>query len=78
LNYPIRLNNRLAALGDVVGSADAAPTDQSYVVYEEVVSQIDVQLQKWKQVVNTDVPAFNQLVRDQNIPVVIIKPAGKP
>jgi hypothetical protein len=76
LNYPIRLNNRLAALGDVVGSADSAPTDQSYVVYDEVVSQIDVQLQKWKAVVSRDVPAFNQLVRDQNIPVVIIKPAS--
>jgi photosystem II stability/assembly factor-like uncharacterized protein len=78
LNYPIRLNNRLAALGDVVGSADAAPTDQSYVVYEEVVGQIDAQLQKWKQIVSKDVPDFNQLVRDQNIPVVIIKPAGNP
>jgi hypothetical protein len=78
LNYPIRLNNRLAALGDVVSSADAAPTDQSYAVYEEVVAQIDAELQKWRQVVKTDVPAFNQLVRDQNIPVVIIKSASQP
>ncbi|HXC72846.1 MAG TPA: hypothetical protein VN644_22840, partial [Pyrinomonadaceae bacterium] len=35
LNYPIRLNNKLAALGGVVGSADAAPTAQSYAVYDE-------------------------------------------
>jgi hypothetical protein len=79
LNYPIRLNNRLAALGDVVGSADAAPTDQSYAVYEEVVRQIDAQLQLWGSVVEKDVPAFNQLVREQNVPVIIVnnKP-GRP
>src|SRR5262249_50605364 len=36
LNYPIRLNNKLASLGDAVASADAAPTDQSYQVYDEL------------------------------------------
>jgi photosystem II stability/assembly factor-like uncharacterized protein len=76
LNYPIRLNNKLAALGGVVGSADAAPTAQSYAVYEEVVAQIDGQLQKLAQIMRTDVPAFNQLVREQNIPAVVVKPAG--
>jgi hypothetical protein len=74
LNFPIRLNNKLAALGGVVGSAEAAPTAQSYAVYDEVVTQIDAQLQKLAQIMRTDVPAFNQLVRDQNIPAVVVKP----
>jgi photosystem II stability/assembly factor-like uncharacterized protein len=74
LNYPIRLNNKLAALAGVVQSADAAPTDQAYAVYDELVVQIDAQLAKLAQVVKTDVPAFNQLVRDQNIPAVTVKP----
>jgi hypothetical protein len=74
LNFPIRLNNKLAALGGVVGSAEAAPTAQSYAVYDEVVAQIDAQLQKLGQLMRTDVPAFNQLVRDQNIPAVVVKP----
>jgi len=74
LNYPIRLNNKLAALAGVVQSADAAPTDQSYAVYDELVVQIDAQLAKLSQVMKTDVPAFNQLVRDQNIPAVTVKP----
>ena len=73
LNYPIRLNNKLAALGGVVGTADSAPTAQSYAVYDEVVTQIDAQLQKLAQVMKTDVAAFNQLVRDQNIPAVVVK-----
>jgi hypothetical protein len=77
LNFPIRLNNKLAALGGVVGSAEAAPTAQSYVVYEEVVGQIDAELQKLSKIMKTDVPAFNQLVRDQNIPAVVVKPPSE-
>jgi photosystem II stability/assembly factor-like uncharacterized protein len=73
LNFPIRLNNKLAALGGVVGSAEAAPTAQSYAVYDEVVTQIDAELRKLAQLMRTDVPAFNQLVRDQNIPAVVVK-----
>jgi photosystem II stability/assembly factor-like uncharacterized protein len=73
LNFPIRLNNKLAALGGVVGSAETAPTAQSYAVYDELVTAIDAELQKLSQIVKTDVPAFNQLVRDQNIPAVVVK-----
>ena len=73
LNYPIRLNNKLAALGGVVGSAEAAPTAQSFAVYDELVTQIDAELRKFAQIMRTEVPAFNQLVREQNIPAVVIK-----
>jgi len=73
LNYPIRLNNKLAALGGVVASADTAPTDQSYVVYEELVGKINAQLQKVDETMRTDVPAFNKLVREQEIPAVVVK-----
>jgi photosystem II stability/assembly factor-like uncharacterized protein len=74
LNFPIRLNNKLAALAGVVQSADAAPTDQSYAVYDELVAQIDAQLAKFAAIMKNDVPAFNQLVRDQNVPAVTVKP----
>ena len=40
----------------------------------KVVAQIDAQLQKLAQIMRTDVPAFNQLVKDQNIPAVVVKP----
>jgi photosystem II stability/assembly factor-like uncharacterized protein len=73
LNFPIRLNNKLAALGGVVGSVESAPTAQSYAVYDELVTQIDAELAKLAQLMRTDVPAFNQLVRDQNIPAVVVK-----
>ncbi|MFN2452604.1 MAG: glycosyl hydrolase [Pyrinomonadaceae bacterium] len=78
LNFPIRLNNRLAALAEVVSSADAAPTAQSYAVYEEVTGAINAQLQSFAQIMRTDVDAFNQLVRAQNTPAVIVRPPSKP
>ena len=73
LNFPIRLNNKLAALAGVVGGAEAAPTAQSYAVYDELAAAIDAELAKLSQIMKTDVPAFNQLVRDQNIPAVVVK-----
>lgn len=77
LNFPIRLNNKLAALGGVVGSAESAPTAQSYVVYDEIVEQINAELQKLGKIIKTDVPAFNQLVKEQNVPAVVVKPASE-
>jgi hypothetical protein len=76
LNYPIRLNNKLAALGGVIASADTAPTEQSYAVYADLTGRIDAQLRKLEGIMKTDLPAFNALVREQNIPAVIVKPAA--
>jgi photosystem II stability/assembly factor-like uncharacterized protein len=73
LNYPIRLNNKLAALTGVAASADAAPTAQTYAVYEELVAKINAQLQKLEAIIKTDLPAFNKVVREQEIPAVMLK-----
>ena len=70
LNYPIRLNNKLAALTGVVASADARPTDQSLRVFDELSAALEVQLGRLKAVVETDVPAFNRAVRDAGVPAV--------
>lgn len=78
LNFPIRLNNKLAALGGVVGSSDDAPTEQDYAVYEEIVAKIDAQLRRLDQVMKTDLPAFNRLVRETEVPAVVVKPPTPP
>ena len=77
LNYPIRLNNKLAALTGVAGSADTAPTEQTYAVFDELVGKIDVQLKKLEEVMRNDLPAFNKMVRDQDIPAVMVKTKNK-
>ena len=60
------------ALGGVVSSADAAPTQASYDVFDMLSKQLDVQLAKWKQIVSTDIPAYNEAVRKQEIPAIIL------
>lgn len=76
LNYPIRLNNYLVALGGVVDSSDSAPTQVSYEVFDMLNKQLDEQLAKWKQILGTDVPAYNDLVQKQQVPAIIL--SGKP
>ena len=44
LNFPIKLNNRLAALWRSVESGDAKPTDASYNVYNELSADLDRQM----------------------------------
>ena len=73
LNYPILLDNKIAALVGVVTSADARPTDQSYTVFEELSSKADAEIKKLKVILETDLPAFNELVRKADIPAVILK-----
>jgi len=74
LNFPIRLNNKLAALLGVVSRSETPPNDQSVAVYNELTGLIDAQLQKLAGIIKTDVPAFNQLVKEQSIPAIVVKP----
>jgi len=74
LNFPIRLNNKLAALLGVVSRSETPPNEQSIAVFEELSGEINAQLQKLAGIMKTDVPAFNQLVREQNIPAIVVKP----
>ena len=48
LNFPIRLNNKLAHLNSIAGNGDYKPTDQAEEVRAELTEQIDVQLARFK------------------------------
>ncbi|NOR21672.1 MAG: glycosyl hydrolase, partial [Candidatus Aminicenantes bacterium] len=73
LNYPIKLDNKIAALAGIVSSADARPTDQSYEVFKALSAKADEQLTKLKDVLKKDLPDFNKLVKKAEIPAIIIK-----
>jgi len=71
LNFPIRLNNKLAALQGVVESGDNRPTDQSYAVYKELAAQLERAFQKLDGIVKDDLATFNQqIARKKLAPVV--------
>lgn len=48
LNFPIRLNNKLAHLNSVVGNGDYKPTDGAVEVRQELTEKIDVQLARFR------------------------------
>lgn len=70
LNYPIKLNNKLAALASVAGSAEARPTAQSQQVYEDLATRANAQLRTLGDLLKKDLEAFNRLVREKNLPAV--------
>ena len=72
LNFPIKLNNKLASLLGSIEGSDDAPTLQATQVYEDLASQVNVQLEALKKLVSTDLAGFNKLVHEQNVPAVIV------
>jgi photosystem II stability/assembly factor-like uncharacterized protein len=59
LNYPIKLNNKIAALMGVIESADHRPTRQTYEVFEELSKQLEAQLQQLNSTLKTELPRLN-------------------
>ena len=70
LNFPIKLNNKLAHVLSVVQSSDNRPTDQSYMVYEDLATRVNAQLKTLNSLMTTDLAAFNKLIHDSNVPAV--------
>ncbi len=71
LNYPIKLNNKLAALGASVDGSDNAPTAQSYDVYNDLTAKIDVQLTQLADIKSKDIAEFNRAYAAKNLPVIV-------
>jgi photosystem II stability/assembly factor-like uncharacterized protein len=77
LNYPIKLNDKIATLSGVAASADARPTKQTYDVYAELSGKLDGLLATYRDGATADLAAFNALVKSLDIPAVILKPSEK-
>jgi len=73
LNYPIRLNNRLAALYGSIQSAESAPTRQAQLFYEDLATAINAHTQTLRGLLERDLAAFNKLAREKDVPPVIVR-----
>ncbi|MEM6297620.1 MAG: glycosyl hydrolase [Bacteroidota bacterium] len=70
LNFPIKLGNKLAHLTSLVSMGDFAPTKQAEEFRKEVTAAIDAELAKYQEVMDKEIPAFNKLVREKEVPAV--------
>jgi hypothetical protein len=60
LNFPIKINNKLAALLSHVEGGEARPTDQSHAVFQMLSEQLDQQLSALNRVVDQELAQYNQ------------------
>ena len=75
LNFPVKLNSKLAGLGGAVESGDTAPTRQQRDLFADLAARIEVQLAALRQIEADAVAAFNALVRDAALPAISPPPA---
>ncbi len=73
LNFPMRLNDRMAALYHVAASGNNPPTRQVMDAFGELSAETDVQLDKLKKIMSEDLKAFNQMIIDKKIQVIKVK-----
>jgi hypothetical protein len=76
LNYPVRLNNKLSFLADVVESAEAPPTEQEGAVFDDLASQAEALMARWRDVAEKELAALNAAMQKENIPAIAPAPAG--
>jgi hypothetical protein len=59
LNFPIKINNRLASLLSVVTRGDARPIGNAPVIFKDLVAELKVQTDALAKVMASDLVAFN-------------------
>ena len=77
LNFGNGMDAKYALLAAGVESADMAPTVTEYETFAGLEKQFAGPLARWKEIKETDVPAFNELVRRAGVGAVALGP-GKP
>jgi photosystem II stability/assembly factor-like uncharacterized protein len=68
LNYPIRLNNKIAALAGTVGSGEYRPTRQSREVFTDLASRLDQQVKAMNKAMDDNLPRLNAILRAAGLP----------
>ena len=59
LNFPIKINNRLASLLRVVNTGDGKPIANAAPIFKDLSGELKVQTDRLQKVLATDLPAFN-------------------
>jgi hypothetical protein len=70
LNFPIRLNNKLAHLNSLTRIGNYAPTQQAIDFKNEITKEIDVELAKLNTLFKTGVTALNKQVKESDVDLI--------
>lgn len=72
LNYPIRLNDKLSGVFDAANQ-HTAPAQSTKEAYADVATKIDIEINAFKGVIENDVRKYNDLVREKEIGLIMLK-----
>jgi hypothetical protein len=72
LNFPIRLNNKLAHLNSLTSIGNFAPTQPTIDFKNEIVAEIDIELKKLYSLFDNGVKELNQKVKESTIDLIQI------
>lgn len=67
LNFPIKLNNRLAHLRESIETGDNPPTDQHYILYENLTEKLQAELVDLRALLNEDLTAINEMIESHGL-----------
>jgi photosystem II stability/assembly factor-like uncharacterized protein len=78
LNFPIKLNNKIAALQGIIESADVQPTEQTYSMFRTLSNRLDEQLTRMDASVKTRMPPVNQQLQKEKLEPLKAEPLKTP
>ncbi len=73
INFPIKLNNKLAHLNSLVRMGNYGPTKQAVLVKDELIRQINAELTKFDQIKENEISTFNKMLRDKEVDLIKLK-----
>ena len=78
LANPIRLNDKIAGVASYAKSNGASrPNKQHYAAFEDLSAKLDKVLSNFKEIRDKKVTEFNDLVKQQQIPAILLEEKGK-
>lgn len=73
LNFPIRLNNKLAHLSSLVSMGNNKPTNQSYELRMEIQPEITTLLSQWERLKSDKIQTLNNKLTTSGMPLISVK-----
>ena len=78
LNFPIKINNRLASLMRVVNTGDGKPIANAEPIFTDLSGELKNQTDRLQEILVGDVRAFNEELRRLQLEVLSVAPPAPP
>ena len=73
LNFPIKLNNKLAHLNSLFTRGNFAPTQQALDVKEEITQKIDLEISNYNDILKNEIPLLNNAIKQLELDPIQLK-----